>query len=319
MDWLDFDEPRIKGFYVYSPFETKLQQKIILLFNKQLEKKGYLNYTFPTVGLFEDLKKEHELFELNNECFALNKDYFLKPTSEAVVYPFLIKQQFNNFKYYQVGPVFRNESKHCKKLVRSRQLAFFHESHAIVEPNLAEKTFQEATELYEEFFHNLGIKVNLVYRPPEDRFPGAEKTLAFDSVEENVQVGSIHLLKKDFLSAFGKTQKRVVCFGFTQRVQGVMKEIPIKYHPYPVVIINMTDKKIDLSGDFCVLTYDKKKLPFSKFMSAVDSFYKPLVKIKVGLKELSNNKIQWTYAHQSYVSTLQTLDQDLLAFSKDFC
>lgn len=309
-DPLNFNTPKIKGCYVFNPFETKLQRNIIAYFNERLELRGYLPYTFPSIGLLSHLELERSFYQLNNECFKIDKNYYLKPTSEAIAYPFLARKQFRNFKFYSVGSAFRNETRQCKKFVRHRQIAFFHEAHAIVEEQYSEKTFDEAVQLYDELFMTLQIPVIKSYRPQEDRFPGAEKTLAYDCSTTGVQLASIHLLHKTFLEAFEvDCKKRVICFGFTQRVQGSLKSIPIALHPYPLLIVKM-EPAIKLNTKIPTVLYDKSREPFSHFMTKIEEFYQPLIKIKIGTKELSDEKITITTSTNSWTESLALLSED---------
>ena len=117
----------------------------------------------------------------------LNVKLAIRPTSETAIYPMFalwIRSHADlPLRVYQIVNTFRYETKATRPLIRLREITTFkeaHTAHSTYED--AEKQVQTAIEIYKEFFDGLGIPYIVSKRPEWDKFPGADYTMAFDTV-----------------------------------------------------------------------------------------------------------------------------------------
>jgi len=308
----------LKGFYILNSYDTKLMLEISSKLNQLLELKGYERYTFPTIGRVEDLQKEKNFFEFKRQTFILEgNEFYIKPTSEAIAYPIIFdNKQINEFKFYLQGPVFRKESKACKKFFRHREIAFFHEAHAIVSEDNAITTLNEALQIYKEFFKILNLDYELEIRSKEDTFPGAQITYAFDSKKTKVQLGSVHLLDKNFSTVFGDTSnRRIICFGISERILG--ENLVNDLFAYPVIVTPLVPTipeeyyEVLKTLKPLVKHFDYKKQTYNNFMDKIENYYKPKYIIEFGLREIAQNKLVIKTKNQKKEVNLKELQTQL--------
>jgi prolyl-tRNA synthetase len=134
-------------------------------------------------------------------------------------------------KIYQVVNTFRYETKHTRPLIRLREITTFkeaHTAHASMED--AERQVREAISCYRSFFDTLGIPYIISRRPDWDKFPGAEYTMAFDTIfpdGRTLQIGTVHNLGQNFSRTFDITFENPkgeqeyayqTCYGISDRV-----------------------------------------------------------------------------------------------------
>jgi len=78
-------------------------------------------------------------------------------------------------------------------------------SDTIITAKDADTQAKEAIEAYKKFFDTLGIPYTITRRPDWDKFPGAEYTIAFDTIFPDgkvLQIGTVHNLGQNFAKTF---------------------------------------------------------------------------------------------------------------------
>jgi prolyl-tRNA synthetase len=158
----------------------------------------------------------------------------LRPTSETAIYPMYALWVRSHadlpLKIYQIVSTFRYETKHTRPLIRLREITSFKEAHTVHATwEEAEAQVEEAVALYLTFYRNLGIPVIVSRRPDWDKFPGADYTLAVDTLMPDgrtLQIGTVHHLGDHFSRTFnimyedprGEQQYAYqTCYGISER------------------------------------------------------------------------------------------------------
>lgn len=222
----------ISGFYDYDHTDCRIMDQIIYRAKDLLALRGFQHHRYPKVGLFKNFEKEKEHFKLNNQVFKLEDNrYYLSATGQSIMYPIVYekKDNFYPLKWYDYGPVWRNQTKVTKKYLRCKQISFFFEAHAILtNEKEAKSEFKDWVSVLKDFFKLIGLKgLTVVERPPQDKFKGAESTFAFDCTigENTYQIGSIHYLGQNFNNAYNPVKQSTFgyCWGFSERLLGVLK------------------------------------------------------------------------------------------------
>nr|MBA4404951.1 proline--tRNA ligase [Nanoarchaeum sp.] len=347
----------IKGFQVFMPLGALALRQIIRMFEEELEKTGHKPVIFPTVIPESSLKREAEHIKgFSTEVFwitnagknKLEEKYCLRPTSETAFYPLYsiwIRSHVQlPLKLYQVGSMFRYETKMTKPLIRTREFIF-------IETHTAQKTFENAENqvkedkmIFEKILNNLGIKVLVLRRPQWDKFPGAEDTYAFETVMSDgkiMQVGTTHNLGEKFAKVFNikyldkdKKKKYVnqTCFGpGISRILGTVIALhgdnkgiifppivaPIEIVIVPIYTKNTKTKVLEKCGEilgkleekgFRVHLDDREQYtPGFKFHEW-ELKGVPL-RIEIGPKDIENNKI--TVVRRDFLERV-TIDEDKL-------
>lgn len=226
---------RIRGFEVMGPSRIRRIQRLFEGWSEILERRGYDKYYFPSVGLLKDLKREKEHFRFSGESYRLSDHHlsdhekFLAPTGEAIIYPHLFEEKrYTRFKLYQAKSVYRNEPT-SRQGIRSNEI-YFHELHSgfpTAEEALAE--IDELIRLLSEYLQGIGLYHRIHIRPPQDKFPGAQTTYAFDTVDPGgkvIQVATVHYLGLNFSKVYeSKTPCYQVCLGITSRLEAALRLI----------------------------------------------------------------------------------------------
>ena len=168
-------------------------------------------------------------------------------------------------KFYQVVNTFRYETKHTRPLIRVREITTFIEAHTVhINKEDTENQVNRAIEIYKMFFDSLGIPYVITTRPEWDKFPGADYTVAFDTLlndGKTLQIGTVHNLGQTFARTFDITYETEsgehehvyqTCYGLSDRViasiLGVHGDekglcIPPVVSPYQIVIVPIIFKK----------------------------------------------------------------------------
>ena len=233
----------IKGCGVYLPYGFKIRRYTFDILRRLLEEKGHEEVLFPLLIPEDLLAKEGEHIKgFENEVFwvthggkkPLEIKLALRPTSETPIY-YMMKLWIKvhkdlPIKIFQIVNTFRYETKHTRPLIRLREIMTFKEAHtAHTTMEEAENQVKEAIEIYREFFNELGIPVIVSRRPEWDKFPGAEYTVAFDTVFPDgrvIQIGTVHNLGQNFSRTFdlefetlegGKDYVYQTCYGISDR------------------------------------------------------------------------------------------------------
>ncbi|MDI6885857.1 MAG: proline--tRNA ligase [archaeon] len=214
---LDIRYP-VKGVYVWYPYGYKLRKLIYEILQSLLDKE-HEEVLFPLLIPRDELMKEKEHIKgFEEEVFWVTKGgsteleipLALRPTSETAIYPvfkvWIRSHRDLPLRVYQIVNTFRYETKHTRPLIRVREITSFKEAHtAHASRAAAEDQIKRAVALYKNFFDQLAIPYVITRRPDWDKFPGAEYSLAFDTVMPDgrtMQIGTIHLLGESFARTF---------------------------------------------------------------------------------------------------------------------
>ncbi len=208
----------VKGLYVWCPFGFKIRQLVYSKLRELLDRDHDEVY-FPALIPETELGKEGEHIKgFEDEVFwvthgglePLDVKLALRPTSETAMYP-IFKLWIRShadlpLKVYQIVNTFRYETKHTRPLIRLREITSFKEAHtAHRNYEEAEEQVREAIKLYKEFYDFLAIPYLIFRRPEWDKFPGADYTVAFDTIMPDgrtLQIGTVHHLADNFAKTF---------------------------------------------------------------------------------------------------------------------
>ena len=325
----------VKGLYVWLPFGFKIRQLVYSKLREILDRDHHEVY-FPTL-IPEDLliKESEHIKGFENEVYwvthggleLLDVKLALRPTSETAIYP-MFKLWIRShadlpLKVYQIVNVFRYETKHTRPLIRLREVTSFKEAHtAHRNYEEAEEQVREAINLYKEFYDFLIIPYLIFKRPDWDKFPGADYTIAFDTVMPDgrtLQIGTVHNLADNFAKTFDIKYEmpsgdhayvHQTCYGISERCIASLIAIhgddlglilPFEIAPVQIVIIPILYKGkerdvLDLSNklyerlkSFRVVLDDSDERPGAKYykweLKGVP------IRFEIGPKEAEKNEI----------------------------
>jgi prolyl-tRNA synthetase len=326
----------IKGLYVWFPFGFKLRKLTYDVLRSLLDKDHEEAY-FPLLIPENELLKESEHIKgFEEEVFWVTRGGFselevplaLRPTSETAIYPMFsiwIRSHADlPLKIYQLVNTFRYETKHTRPLIRLREITSFKEAHtAHASWEDAKLQTDAAVALYKEFYDRLGIPYIVSRRPQWDRFPGADYTLAFDTLMpdgKSLQVGTIHHLGTNFAKTFDITYEdrdgnqqfvNQTCYGISERciaavisVHGDDKGLvlPPEIAPVQVVIIPIYSRQTD--GEAILKACNELRDELSRFRVVLDTedvrpgakFYKwekqgVPIRLEIGPRDLSKSSV----------------------------
>ncbi len=261
----------VKGLYVWFPFGFKLRQLVYSKLRELLDSDHDEVY-FPALIPETELRKEGEHIKgFEDEVYwvthgglePLDVKLALRPTSETAMYP-IFKLWIRShadlpLKVYQIVNTFRYETKHTRPLIRLREITSFKEAHtAHRNYEEAEQQVREAVKLYKEFYDFLAIPYLIFRRPDWDKFPGADYTIAFDTIMPDgrtLQIGTVHHLADNFARTFdikyetpdgGHAYVHQTCYGISERCIAALISIhgddlglvlPFEVAPVQIVII----------------------------------------------------------------------------------
>ncbi|HJK00948.1 MAG TPA: proline--tRNA ligase [Methanocorpusculum sp.] len=270
----------VKGLYVWYPYGFALRNHTYTHLRNLLNRE-HEETLFPLLIPETELLKETEHIKgFEDEVYwvthgglsPLDVKLALRPTSETAIYPMYalwIRSHADlPLKLYQIVNTFRYETKHTRPLIRLREITSFMEAHTV------HTTWDEAKEqveheltLTQEFYQYLGIPIIISKRPDWDKFPGADFTMAVDSVMPDgrtLQIGTVHHLGEHFSRTFGITYEDIngsqqftsqTCYGISERciaaIIGVHGDdkglvLPATVAPTQVIIIPIIiDKRND--------------------------------------------------------------------------
>lgn len=267
---LDIRYP-IKGVYVWYPYGYKIRNLVYGILRSLLDKE-HEEVLFPLLIPKDEFMKEKEHIKgFEDEVFWVTKGgnteleipFALRPTSETAMYPvfkvWIRSHRDLPLRIYQIVNTFRYETKHTRPLIRLREITSFKEAHTAHASRLdAEEQIQKAVALYKHFFDLLAIPYIITRRPEWDKFPGAEYSLAFDTLMPDgrtMQIGTIHLLGERFARTFDITYEdkdgtlkfvNQTCYGISERCIAAVIALhgddhglvlPPKVAPIQVVIV----------------------------------------------------------------------------------
>ncbi|BBL61461.1 proline--tRNA ligase [Methanobrevibacter arboriphilus] len=326
----------IKGMSVWLPKGFKLRKHIIEPLKKLLDK-DHEEVLFPLLVPEDELAKEGiHVKGFEDEVYwvthggqkELNKKLAIRPTSETAMYPMFslwVRSHIDlPMKFYQVVNTFRYETKHTRPLIRVREITTFKEAHTVhTTKEGADEQVKEAIKIYKEFFDTLAIPYLLSKRPIWDKFPGADYTMAFDTLMpdgKTLQIGTVHNLGQTFAKTFDITYETAesthdyvyqTCYGLSDRViasvigiHGDEKglRLPPQIAPNQVTIIPIIFKK---GGEEVLNKCEeiKSSLESNNIRTSMDTrdirpgkkFYEwelngSPIRIELGPRDLENNK-----------------------------
>ena len=247
---LDYRYP-IKGCGVWLPYGHKIRKQITQLLRNLHDTTGHNEVQFPIMVTETNLRKEAtHIKDFENEVFwithggqkPLEIKYALRPTSETAIYP-MLKLWIRSHadlpkKLYQIGSVFRYETKTTRPIIRVRELTTFKEAHTShATPEDAETQIKKATQIYKKFFDACGIPYTINRRPDWDKFPGALYSISFDVIMPDgrtLQSGTVHNLGQNFSKTFDIQYETIdgeheyiwqTCYGISERGIGSLLSV----------------------------------------------------------------------------------------------
>ena len=232
----------VKGLYVWFPYGFAIR-KYVYQHLRELLDRGHNETLFPLLIPEQEFMKEAEHIKgFENEVYwvtqggttPLDVKLALRPTSETAIYPMFALWVRSHadlpIKIYQIVNTFRYETKQTRPLIRLREITSFMESHTVHATwDEAETQVESEIELTREFYRNLCIPIIISKRPDWDKFPGADYTIAIDSIMPNgktLQIGTVHHLGNHFSRTFdiryedkNGEQKEAyqTCYGISER------------------------------------------------------------------------------------------------------
>jgi prolyl-tRNA synthetase len=232
----------VKGLYVWYPYGFALRKQVYGIL-RELMDRDHQETLFPLLIPEQEFMKEAEHIKgFENEVYwvtrggqtPLEVPLALRPTSETAIYPMYALWVRSHadlpLKYYQVVNTFRYETKATRPLIRAREITSFKEAHTVHATWAeAEAQAKEAIALYREFYERLSIPVLISRRPDWDKFPGADYTVAIDTIMPDgrtLQIGTVHHLGDNFSRTFAirfedeKGEQQFAfqtCYGISER------------------------------------------------------------------------------------------------------
>ncbi|HUH99737.1 MAG TPA: aminoacyl--tRNA ligase-related protein, partial [Nitrososphaerales archaeon] len=227
----------VKGFVVYRPNLMHIVREIYETLERNLIAKGHKVMLFPLLIPHKNLlvEKDHvkgfekEVFFVESEEDSSEDRLFIRPTSETAIYPMyaLWIRSYRDlpFKAFQSCAVYRHETKATRPLFRGREFLWIESHNVFSTRKEAESQLTEDLDITKKTFEEFGLPFLTIEREPFDRFPGAERSLAYDVPLPDKQVlqsATTHLLGQrftrpfevTFLSAQGeKMVPESTCFG----------------------------------------------------------------------------------------------------------
>lgn len=233
----------VKGTGIWMPFGFKIRKGVTQIIRDELEKTGHEEVLFPLLIPDYMLGKEGEhIKNFEDEVYwvthggktPLDVKLALRPTSETAIYP-MFQLWINAYsdlpmKIFQIANVFRYETKATRPMIRVREVSTFKEAHtAHATREEAEAQVNQGIEVYSAIFNQLKLPYVKSRRPEWDKFPGAEYTIAFDTVLPDgkvLQIGTVHELGQGFAKAFDIKYMKAdgnyehvwqTCYGISER------------------------------------------------------------------------------------------------------
>ncbi len=299
------DRYGIKGVVVLNHWGTFIINKIYEKLKKEMEKRGHKQVIFPIMIPERNFQKEKEHVEgFSPEVFwvteagktKLEERLALRPTSEAAIYPmyslWINGKKDLPMKLYQIGPIFRYETKATKPLIRGREFYWLESHDAFSKEKEAREQIVEDMEVMRELMRSLKLPFKYFKRPDWDKFAGAVESHACDTIlpdGRRLQVATTHYLGQNFSKAYdikfkdsdGKSKYVYqTCFGpGVYRLLAALISIhgdeygmvlPFEYSPVQIVIIPIGVDAKDIKEEIEKMGYrvfldDSEETPGEKF------------------------------------------------------
>jgi prolyl-tRNA synthetase len=232
----------VKGLYVWYPHGFSIRRLVYGLL-RDLMDRSHQETLFPLlIPAHEFMKETEHIKGFEDEVYwvtrggsnELDVPLALRPTSETAIYPMYALWVRSHadlpMRLYQIVNTFRYETKHTRPLIRLREITSFKEAHTVhASWGEAERQVEEAVSLYREFYDRLCLPVIVSKRPDWDKFPGADYSIAIDTVMpdgKTLQIGTVHHLGDHFSRTFSimyedeKGEQRYAyqtCYGISER------------------------------------------------------------------------------------------------------
>ena len=232
----------VKGLYVWYPYGFAIRKHVYQRLRELLDR-DHEEALFPLLIPEQEFMKEAEHIKgFQDEVYwvthggtkPLDVKLALRPTSETAIYPMYALWVRSHadlpLKIYQIVNTFRHETKQTRPLIRLREITSFMESHTVHATwDEAEAQVESEIALTREFYDGLCIPVIISKRPDWDKFPGADYTIAVDTVMPNgrtLQIGTVHHLGTHFSKTFAINYEDVhgqqqlanqTCYGISER------------------------------------------------------------------------------------------------------
>ncbi len=233
----------IKGANVILPNGYEIWEKVKEILNKEFKATNHQNAYFPLFIPEEFLTRESEHFDGFVPEVAwvtkvgdteLKEKFALRPTSETIMYHMYAQWIKSHgdlpLKINQWANIIRMDTKETRPLLRDREFQWSeaHTCHSSAEE--AKIQVEESMKIYEALFDALGLSYLTLRRPPHDTFPGADYSIAYDSILPDgraLQIGTTHNLGQSFAKVFdikfqdidGSTKLvHQTCYGVSTRV-----------------------------------------------------------------------------------------------------
>ncbi|PWR71136.1 proline--tRNA ligase [Methanospirillum stamsii] len=267
----------VKGLYVWFPFGFGIRKRVYGILRELLDR-DHEETLFPLLIPEPEFMKEAEHIKgFENEVYwvthggttPLDVKLALRPTSETAIYPMYALWVRSHadlpIKVYQIVNTFRYETKHTRPLIRLREITSFKEAHTVHATwDEAESQVEDAIARYQEFYDRLNIPVLISKRPDWDKFPGADYTIAVDTIMPDgrtLQIGTVHHLGDHFSKTFsiqyedtkGEQQYcHQTCYGISERSIAALISmhgddlglmLPPEVAPVQIVIVPVIMKK----------------------------------------------------------------------------
>ncbi len=293
----------VKGLYVWYPYGFALRKQVYGILRELLDR-DHQETLFPLlIPEHEFMKEAEHIAGFEDEVYwvtrggrtPLDVPLALRPTSETAIYPMYALWVRSHadlpLKYYQVVNTFRYETKATKPLIRAREITSFKEAHTVHATWAeAEEQARVAIALYRSFYERLSIPVLISKRPDWDKFPGADYTIAVDTIMPDgrtLQIGTVHHLGDNFSRTFniryedekGEQQfAHQTCYGISERSIAAVLSVhgddrglvlpppvaPVQVVVIPVIVGKRKDEVLGAARDL------KEKLAAAGIRTGVD-------------------------------------------------
>ncbi len=286
-----------RGCMTIKPYGFAVWENMQNIFDKWLKDYGVQNASFPLLIPLSFLEKEAEHIDgFAKECAVvthhrleagedglvpagkLEEPYVVRPTSETIIGDAMSRwiQSYRDLpmKLNQWGNVLRWEMR-TRMFLRTSEF-FWHEGHNAFEtPEGAKQDCITVLGMYEKFFHEyLAFTGYKGLKTPDERFPGALETYAFESIMQDgkaLQAATTHDLGQTFSKSCNITFQgrdgseqfaHTTSWAFSTRAIGGMimthgdddgMAMPPRIAPQQVMIVPFV-KNVDEDGgvfDFC--------------------------------------------------------------------
>jgi len=213
------DRYSIKGMTVYRRWGSFMHRRMRDFLEDLLEEDGHEPVQFPVLIPEDVLAKEKDhIAGFTEQVFwithagknPLERKMALRPTSETAMYPIFalwVRSKTDlPLKVHQSCAVYRYETKHTRPLIRGREF-YWNEGHTAFASNEeAEENIETIKGIYGKLINELlCLPYQINKRPPWDKFPGAEYTLAFETIMPDgrtLQLATAHNLGQNFAKVF---------------------------------------------------------------------------------------------------------------------